>query len=380
MIDRMLMGASERGYRPEEIRDAVINELAPYFDYKDFLNKFASESQMLSMFEYFIRYHYDKAFADGVKDVLNCYKQAFLKDKNGFWNIVLCSYEQMVNDENKMWSVRNKNARTLNSELYEKVIYYMRLVGDNLEITAKHIVQELYALILMSDNKVLDYPKIRKMDFGVIINNIIEQKFLLKELITTPFQMKLSDWRNIAYHHSYSISNNKINCSYGKKIVKNISIDLNELEDCVHQIIRTCNVFTIARCIFIFDYNHEIPTSYILEKVDFREPMLIDQLRIALLAQEFNLCNIQDDKQKIEVDFVDSLANANGKERIVHCSQLLYRVWKVWKRQEVVINYISTDGKKVCKLSIKGNVCEAVSKGEKDMMCLAEQFEIVYNE
>lgn len=62
------------------------------------------------------------------------------------------------------------------------------------------------------------------------------------------------------------------------------------------------------------------------------------------MSQQFNLCNIQVDCDKIEVDFFDLLVNANTKNRSIHCPQLLYQIWKIWRRQEVAINYFNNDG------------------------------------
>lgn len=110
--------------------------------------------------------------------------------------------------------------------------------------------------------------------------------------------------------------------------------------------------------------------------MDFREPMLIDQLRIALLGQQFNLCNIRVDNEKIESDFFDLLVKANTKERVIHCSQLLYKIWELWKRPEVLINYFNNDGNKACRLNTKDSVCKAIFKGEKDISYLSERFKI----
>lgn len=51
----------------------------------------------------------------------------------------------------------------------------------------------------------VDYEKIRKQDFGVIINNILDKDLLQSVLRIEPCGMKLSDWRNIAYHHTYAL-------------------------------------------------------------------------------------------------------------------------------------------------------------------------------
>lgn len=223
-IDKILYEASVAGYTPTDIKESTLNVLSPYFDNKNALYKFACEGQILSIFEFFVKYHYDKKFTDGIRHVLECYKNAYNTNKNEFWDIILCSYDQMVNDENKMWTVRRNVVNIDNMDFYDKVMTYMNLIGANLEITAKHITQELYALIRMSKNKDVDYLAIRKQDFGVIINNILDQNLLNNEFITLPLQIKLSDWRNIAYHHSFSVSGNKIKCSYGKKLLKKLSL------------------------------------------------------------------------------------------------------------------------------------------------------------
>lgn len=220
-IDKILYEASREGYSPTDIKEAILYVLSPYFD---------------------------KAFTDGICHVLKCYKNAYNKSKNEFWDIILCSYDQMINDENKMWTVRKAINTLDNNDFYEKVLTYMNLIGANLEITAKHITQEIYALVRISKSKNVDYSEIRKLDFGVIINNILNQNLLNNELIIFPLQIKLSDWRNIAYHHSFLVSGDKLKCSFGKKITKEIELTMKEFECYVHQIIRTCNIFTIARC------------------------------------------------------------------------------------------------------------------------------------
>lgn len=95
-----------------------------------------------------------------------------------------------------------------------------------------------------------------------------------------------------------------------------------------------------------------------------------------MLGQQFNLCNIRVDNEKIKSDFFDLLVKANTKERVIHCSQLLYKIWELWKRPEVLINYFNNDGNKACRLNTKDSVCKAIFKGEKDISYLSERFKI----
>ncbi len=75
MIDKMLIDIAEQGYSSKDIKDTVISVLSPFFDNNNSLNQYACDSQLLSAFEFFVRYHYESEFEQGVRAVLDCYKE-----------------------------------------------------------------------------------------------------------------------------------------------------------------------------------------------------------------------------------------------------------------------------------------------------------------
>lgn len=99
----------------------------------------------------------------------------------------------------------------------------------------------------LQDKGYVDYEKIKKQDFGVVINNVITKGILQPVLVTEPSGMKLSDWRNIAYPHTYSIDNTgSIKCTYGKENKNVIVLSMQELENYAHKIIRSANALYIG--------------------------------------------------------------------------------------------------------------------------------------
>ncbi len=155
--------------------------------------------------------------------------------------------------------------------MYEKMIQIFQRIGDVLEISVKHIVQEIYALVYLRDKGYVDYEKIKKQDFGVVINNVITKGILQPVLVTESSGMKLSDWRNVAYHHTYSIDDTgSIKCTYGKENKNVIILSMQKLEKYVHKIIRSANALYIGRCIFLFDYIDSMPQKSAIETVNFR--------------------------------------------------------------------------------------------------------------
>lgn len=379
MIDSMLIDAVKNGYSAEEIKQAVVEVLKPYFVHEDVLNKFACDSQLLSVFEFFVRYNYEPEFVKGIKMVLDCYKSANLFNPEESWNIILSTYAVMVEDENKMWSIRKEKINLQEEDLYEKMVQIFQKIGNVLEVSEKHIVQELYALICLQNKGYVDYETIRKQDFGVVINNILEQDVLQPVLKLEPCGMKLSDWRNIAYHHTYFLKDNgKVNCTYGKGNKKNLEISMEELERYLYKITRATNIINIARCIFVFDFINDIPKNKTLPKASMRQAIKQEQYRISLLSQQFQLGKVILDKNKIEIDLHDLVEEENPQDRIIHCSQLLLNTWNIWKREKVIINYFSNEEEKICCICVEGNVCESIYEKKEDITYLADKLLIKY--
>lgn len=379
MIDKMLMYAAKQGYSPSDIKEAVVKMLKPYFEHEEALNKYACDSQILSAFEFFVRYHYENEFAQGVKTITDYYKKSIENYSQESWDIILSTYTEMVEDENKMWSIR-KNKIDLNEEdLYERMVQIFHQIGNILEVSAKHILQEIYGLIYLNNKGNVDYNKIKKQDFGVIIKSILDKNMLHSILKIEPSDLKLSDWRNIAYHHTYSIDDNGcVNCTYGRENQNKISISMEDLEKYLHKITRSCNILNIARCIFIFDYIDDVPKDKTLGKSNIRQAIRVEQFRISLLSQEFKLGSIKLGKSKVEIDLHDLLSEKEYVSRIAHCSQLLLNAWNVWEYNLVCINYISNDGNKICSVYVDGETCKSIYEGRKDVDYLANKFQYTY--
>lgn len=383
MIGDMLSDAVQKGYSPDDIKKKVVETLEPYFTHVDALNKYAYNSQILSAFEFFLRYENENEFFQGIGEVIECYKKANKDYNKESWNIILSTYSTMVEDENKMCSIRNSKLNLQEKDVYEKMVQIFQRIGSVLEVSTKHIMQELYALICLQHKGSVDYEKIRKQDLGVIINNILDKGMMKSVLLVQPGEMKLSDWRNIAYHHMYALDDDgNIVCSYGKNNINSMKISMQELGKYLYKIVMASNILNIARCIFVFDFIDDIPKDYQLEKASFRQVIKKEQFRISLLSQGFELGNINLDENKIEVDIHDLYLDKDLNERILHCAQLLINVWSIWQRKLVYINYFARNRERICCVYADGKICEAISERMKKNICvdvyLGREFKIRY--
>ena len=378
-IIEMISDCYEQGYSTQQFKDMVISKLTPLFSNKDNAEKYWTTAEMLSVFEFIIRYHHDETFMQFLQEVLTTYRAALECNSENVMQIFCDSLFDFSQKENMMWTVR-ENVKQVNSDDYdESVIRYMKHIGDTLEIGTKHIIAELYAIVLIADGKTPDYEKIQRFDFGVNIQNILAQGKFQVMLLTDPIKIKLSDWRNIAYHHTYRIiDKDTIVCTYGKK-QQTFSISFDELLQYTYQIVKASNILNIARSIFVYDYDEKIAdhrSAHGHTPIRFRPSILEENLRTSMMSMGFNLSKVEVNDNTAVAVITDLRNNGElGKDeqimRHIHASQFLYHLWNTYRKKEVCIIYYSASGQFIFSCSVEGSVCERIGR-DKELSYMAQ--------
>lgn len=370
-IKEMLDDFYNNGNTSDEIIIAVINMIGKYFEHPDALRNAVTNSEILSVFEFEVRYYREPEFSAGIMSILKCYRDALATDPLETLNTFLAVLPEASEKENQMWTVRTNAPIEVQDDIYDLTSNYMRHIGDSLEIGVKYIIYELFAMTRIAKGKSFDYDAIRRCEFGVIITNLIDGGGFEQILKTYPNCLKLSDWRNIAYHHTYHIEDDMIICTYGKSREK-IILCKKEFKSYLHQIIRSCNIINVARCIFAFDNLDKlisIKPKMPFPKITFRKPMLIEQLRISLMSQGFKLGDFQETESSIVVALWDqtndgTIDTLQLQKREIHSSPLLYNIWCVFTKGLVKVIYCKKDGTQFIEYTVTGDICEQIHKGQ----------------
>ncbi len=307
----------------------IYEELSPLFRNKELLYENIFLDSIVSIYEYIVKYSSDIAFLDGLEEVLSYYNNAFSIDPYTTLQIMVKKHDDFVERENMMCSLKQKSIDN-EDDLYDKIIYYFDYIGNTLEISVKGIIYELNALILIMKNKDADYEKICSFDFGVAIANILDQNYLKDILCIEPLKIKLSDWRNIAKHHSYRINNNIITCVYGKA-QNSFDICFEDFLDYTYKITRSSNILNIARCIFVYDnldaLSH-LPRRDI-NLVYFRDKIIFEQITKSLRLQGFILGKIEKKELTLDVEITDLLYSNNCVDEFLRRRENSYiRIFK----------------------------------------------------
>lgn len=381
IIDDMLKNISENGFTSAELKDTIRYTLAPYFKNLNILDNYILNDQILSMFGYFMIYTNNEIFKNGINEILSLYWSAFEKNADLLWDIIISAKDVFANNENLMWNVKAATPNLVPDDCYDATMIYMRHIGDTLELSEKIEINELYAVIKIVQNESFDYDSIRKASFGITISNILDKKKLMRVLKTSPVDIKLSDWRNIAYHHTYHVEGKGITCYYGKAN-KSFSLTIEELRDYAAQIITSCNAMDIARRVFLFD-NIEILADKLdgsLKPID-RTPMKVSQLNTTFLTQGFLILDykITDSVSEIVVEDLKNNGNLSDEQiqmRKIHSTQFLYPLWKNIPNPTLRIKYCDYHKEIILIVSVHDEICKEIASGDKGLPYLALNFTI----
>lgn len=331
------------GRNINDIENDIFTKLSPYFVNKETLKKNVFNSSMVSAYEFIIKYSEDSVFANGLKEIHDCYASAYSNGPGEVIRIMVGSHQEFAERENMMWSIRQRKVPEI-EEIYEKVMFYFEYIGSSLEISVKGIIHELYALIRIINGQSIDYDKICKTDFGVAINNILTHDCFEEILQIGPNNIKLSDWRNIANHNSYKIKNEKVICTYGKT-GNSFSLEVEEFLSYVYKIIRSSNILNIARCIFVYD-NIEAFSTEQGKRVESRDNMIFNQIKMSLVVQGFILKNIRKNTNILEVALQDLQNNGFKTGEFIELRQSCFcevfkKAWILLKVSRINIKYFN---------------------------------------
>ncbi|MBN1777238.1 MAG: hypothetical protein JW811_03870 [Clostridiales bacterium] len=378
-IIEMLIELNNQGYSREELKESVISVLTPYFDHPEVLDDYWTSCDILSVFEYFIRYGYNEDFLNGLRNVLEIFKEGRIKNTDALFSILTYNEAQKnyLQQENKMWTVRQYDYELDNgNDLYKTVMDLFQHIKKAIEIGAKPYIFELLATIKLTTTSKCDYSRVLKMKLGVAVMSIIDQNKLLTELMIPPLKIKLSDWRNIAAHESYCIANNNQIVCTNKDDSDVFILSLDDLIDYTHKIIRTINIFSIGRCIFTYDNISELAAYQQKDEKQqgqlIRNEILEHRLRASFLSQSFFLDTLEISENTATAHLVDLLNNGTLvgekiRDRYIHSSQFLFPLWQNYRKRLLQVFYYNSK-KTVCfKTSVIGDVCSKYNSGEENL-------------
>lgn len=370
------LGMIKCGVKPHEIKEAIIKLLEPYFDNKTVLERFAIDNLVVDSV-FFLKVQSDIFFFKKFEKCLGTYHSAKSKDPQSCFEACAHWCTEVCESELKFWSVANLEVDKRELELEDFVHECLKNIGELIEGLAKP-----YLKVLLAQNRITRKFKgsiidIDTLELGKIVNELIDNSGYTELFIPSPWKVSLSQWRNIAYHHSAKIKNGKIVCWWGRQPnINMIELSRNELIEVVSKIFKTYGVIKLAHTLFFVDNYESICALGIDSSKEQRKESELLNFTVGLASQGFEIVEFEKSLDEARL-VVRDVSDLQPDERRYHASQFLFPLWRMTRSKKVITEYREKDNTPNLRVSISSTICEKIFNGALDLYTLPKRMEML---
>lgn len=360
------------GISPQQIKDLIISDFGQFFINKEKLMKY-STTNLVSDWILFSKYRKDDFFIKMLNQTLELYQTAMQKNPQDCVGIITGLVNHQLETGNRFWSFVLTEASKSELELYEYTFTVMDDIGKIVEGLSKTLLLEFTGMHKVGNDKQVLITEIMKQDLGVV-NNYLLQDSRFSDVFSVN-NIKLSDWRNIAYHHNYLIQGESICCKYGpKENRKTIYLKRDELWNVLTDIVRILDLLNLNHKLFFYDYEDLILKDFKPEVIegDARPEIWFLTLASGLSAQGFEVIDFVTSSDLTRLVLRESIVDVDTKTRAIHSSQFTYNLWYYSSSKNLEVEYRLANDQVYLISSTTSDICEKIGNKEETLSYLAE--------
>lgn len=375
-----LLAFFQKGIKPEHIKEAILRSLIPYFKNKERLKSIAM-NQLVAGWINFELFKRNQWYFDKFEKCLDLFNQTLKINSNSCINAVVDWLPEISQCVTRYWSFKNLEVDKNKLELNEFLEENLKNIGQFLEGIIKTYLKLLLHVNRIKQNKQVILSNIQSMDLGRIVNELINTTNFPDLFKPEPWNIRLNQWRNIAYHHLAKVENDRIKCWF-KKESKTFSfyLERNELFEVTKSILNVYNTFKNVDFIFVFD-NLDLIQNNVKNRSVFysiRDESVLIELYSIINAQGFKIIDLNVNKKEAKLVIQELLDDQDINKRTIHSHQFLYSLWLYSNSEEVIIEYRLKEGTPHFESRTKKEVCEKIQIGEEKFEYLANKFEFKF--
>lgn len=367
----------ENGYNPDSIKKLIINDFAKYFDDKNNLIKHSINSMSTVWLSYLSLGH-ESHLVKKLDNIVALLKASLKLDYNKTIQCYVIWSKEIYGTIDKFWSIKNLQVDTSDLPIEDAVESLFQMIGQLIEGLMKPYIKFIYNIDEIVNQKVISNETIDGYDLGKLITDLSNSS---NSLLIQPLNVKLNQWRNIAYHHKYIVEKEKIKCVYGKPDKpKELTLNRKKLLEVARIINSFLKILKIAEAIFVFDNLTAIQKLNADSKdknKKFRDESYLIDFYSAIGSQGFLIKDLVIERgQSLLV--VQDLLNEDPIKRGIHSSQFLHGLWLFSKTDITAIEYRQADGKSYLMSRILSKFLKRLENGRFKLENLAKYVEFSF--
>ncbi len=363
------------GLSHKQVKEFIVVLFKPHFRNKEFFTKYPIEIYLDTWINFFS--FRTKPEFKYTELILEFYNQCLDKDSEYTLKTTIEYREENAEGLSKLWSYLNSEKPKEDFfDIDDYLNHILQSIGLIIEGASKPNLKEVFQLNKFLKGSTISKDKADTYDMGNMVDYLENTTAFNKIFKPDPLNIRVSQLRNISYHHNATLEKDgTINCSYGKgDKKKEFDCNLEVLETTLQNVLYYYNAIKLAREIFLWDnYDMIKPLrAHIKEPPKIRREGMLSSLYFSVSKERFKVREMKTDDNYAIMEISDT-TNLDVKKRAIHASQMLYNLWWHTDKENLKIEFFDLAGNSRMIASTKSDVCELIGKGEKDLSYLAEK-------
>lgn len=370
-----LLNATHQANDPVVTKQFIVDALIPFFENRVNLERYAVEA-LIPELGTLTELKKSSLYFQNFQTILQTYKEAKRINDEHFFRALGFWHKPCEQALLKYWSVYHLEVEKDTLPLEEYVHESFRNIGDIIEGVSQPFLRVLLHIVRIRNKSAVDTDELASDDLGVIIARLIEECGFPDCFVIPPWNIRVNQCRNIAFHHSTQIMGAEVICTYGKP--PNTKRFVTTREDIF---LATQNIFNLFRAAKLAYSLMIVDNIAWLRFPDSDPPLLRKEAHLINLAlqfasQGFDIVSFSESKD-LSVVRVRDLTKRDDKIRAAHSSQFLFSLWQSTESAEVVVEYENSEGLPMYRFALDSETCQRISEAEEDPLSLqAEKMKI----
>lgn len=363
----------EEGLTHSQIEEFIVIMFKPYFKNQNFFKETPIDLYLETWIN-FIAFKTREQFEFTVK-VLKLYNDAYSIDSKYTLETMFDYGDDFLEGLSKFWTFLNSEKKQkdfFDVEDYHN--YILQSIGLVIEGASKPLLKELFQLNKLIKGDKLSKEKVDDYDLGILVD-FLEHNDFQKLLRPKPMNIRVSQLRNMSYHHNASLQKNGVvKCSYGKGDKKiEFESTLSDLELTLQNVLCYYNSIKLAREIFQWDNYKEVKSlrAHIKEDPKLRPEAMAASMHMVISRGQFKMVSLKTNDDNAYL-VVQDLLIGEEDDRAVYSSQFLYNLWWYTDKDNLQVEYKDKNGKTRLISKTTADVCSKIGKGKQTLAFMAK--------
>lgn len=310
----------------------------------------------VGLFEYnfWLTMNDERWFMDGLDQLLECFRRAKARNENECFQ-ALVDLDPTINsglkNMHRLFHLEgNKSVKRL--DLFGKICF--REIGDMVEGTLKPFMQLVLVMFLIASRKPNKSATIYDMSLGEITGELLKSKTFNELYQPLPWNVPINQWRNVAQHYSFTVdrSHAALECVYGTKNKKKISVDRDSLVALLKRVHAILYAHKIAHLLFFID-NIEGMASRLTITSELSEDTIKSQVLTAVVSNQFKLLSLKT-KRNWHLTLSDQILRAaSDRHAALNKVAAAFRLVVKDRALNITLYYQNERGEQTLKATVK---------------------------